>query len=268
LIHVSQIHNSSIPSGDLLTPETVFQLQTLADAHEFGLAYNASEPIRSIAGSTLAAQILQQLNTTIAKKSAVPFGMQFGTYAAFLSYFGLAQLPKASVNFTGIVDYASGMTFELVTNATVTNTSYPSTDEISVRFLFSNGTAAGNPLTAYPLFGQSETVIPWSTFVDEMNKISIGTQASWCKACGLSTGVCDSTSTSSSPAATTSTAPAKSGSGGMSRAVAGVIGAVVTLAIVLGLEALILLVGGFRLAKKHASGIASPQSSVSPGTKA
>jgi hypothetical protein len=51
------IHNASIPSSSLLTDETVHQLQTLADLHEFSLAYNASEPIRAIAGSTLAAQI-------------------------------------------------------------------------------------------------------------------------------------------------------------------------------------------------------------------
>jgi hypothetical protein len=57
-IHVSQIHNTSIPSDNLLTDETVFQLQTLADDHEHDLAYNASEPIRAIAGSTLAAQVI------------------------------------------------------------------------------------------------------------------------------------------------------------------------------------------------------------------
>jgi hypothetical protein len=83
------------------------------------LAYNASGPIRAIAGSTLAAHVVQQLNTTI----------------------------------TGIVDYASSMAFERITNATVSNTTYPTNDQISVRFLFSNGTAAANPLTAYPLFG-------------------------------------------------------------------------------------------------------------------
>ncbi len=51
------IHNTSIPSDSLLMNDTVYQLQTLADTHRFGLAYNTSEPIRAIAGSTLAAQI-------------------------------------------------------------------------------------------------------------------------------------------------------------------------------------------------------------------
>ncbi|TVY92256.1 Lysosomal acid phosphatase [Lachnellula willkommii] len=260
LIHVSQIHNKTIQSSSLLTSDTVFQLQTLADNHEFNLAYNASDQIRAIAGSTLAAQIVQQLNTTITGKSKVPVGIQFGAYGSFLSFFGLAQLPKVSENFTGIVDYASSMAFELVTNATVNNTSYPSTDQISIRFLFSNGTASENPLAAYPLFGQAETVISWPTFVDEMNKFAIGDQATWCQQCGNSTGVCASTTSSSSSA---------SASGGISKAVAGVIGAMVTLAVILGLEALVMLLGGLRLVNKKRLGAGQAASdSVSPAPKA
>jgi hypothetical protein len=225
----------------------------LADNHEYNLAFNSSEPIRAIAGSVLAAQIIQQLNVTITGKSKSQIGIQFGAYASFLSFFGLAQLPKVSDNFTGIIDYASSMTFELVTNATVTDTSYPSNDEISVRFLFSNGTTSEHPLTPYPLFGQSETVLPWNTFVDQMNKFAIGNQADWCTKCGNSTGVCasaTSTSTTSSPSA-----------GGISKAVAGVIGAMVTLAVILGVEALIMLLAGLRVVnKKRLSGRASPES--------
>ncbi|KUJ22365.1 histidine acid phosphatase-like protein [Mollisia scopiformis] len=267
-IHVSMIHNSSssIPSDSLLTNETVYQLQTLADNHEFNLAYNSSEPIRAIAGSTLAAQILQQLNSTIVGKSASQVGIQFGAYASFLSFFGLAQLPAVSENFTGIVDYASSMTFELVTNSSVSNSSYPTADEISVRFLFSNGSAAANPLTAYPLFGQSSTVIPWTTFVSEMNKFAIGDQATWCSQCGNSTGVCatsTSTSTSSSPSATAS-GSSSSGGGGISKAVAGVIGAMVTLAVILGLEALIMLIAGLRLVSKKRLG-GTGAAAVAPG---
>ncbi|KAL2065029.1 hypothetical protein VTL71DRAFT_4169 [Oculimacula yallundae] len=246
-VNVALIHNSSIPSSDLLTSDTVFQLRTLADVHEFNLAYNASEPIRAIAGSTLAAQVVQQLNATLTGKSKVPVGIQFGAYASFLSFFGLAQLPAVSENFTAVVDYASSMAFELVTNATVTNTSYPSVDDISVRFLFSNGSAAAYPLTTYPLFGQSETVLPWTTFVSEMNKFAIGDQETWCAQCGNTDGLCAKTATtSSSPSATPS-----SSSGGISKAVAGVIGAMVTLAVIFGVEALILLVGGFRLVNKQ-----------------
>ena len=228
------------------------------------MAYNSSEPIRAIAGSTLAAQIVQQLNSTITGKSKQQIGIQFGAYGSFLSFFGLSQLTAVSDNFTGIMDYASSMTFELVTNATVSNSSYPNNDQISVRFLFSNGTAAENPLTAYPLFNQSELLLPWNTFADQMNKFAIGDQAGWCSACGNTTGTCASTSTSTSTSSSASATATSSfsGSGGISKAVAGVIGAMVTLAVILGVEGLIMLVGGLRLVsrKRLAGGEASPAS--------
>lgn len=246
-VHVSEIHNASIPSGNLLSDAVLHQLQTRADQHEYNLAYNSSDPVRAIAGSTLAAQIVQQLNSTITSKSKSSLGVQFGAYNSFLSFFGLAQLPSLSTDFTGIVDYASAMVFELVTNATVTGSLYPSPDQISVRFLFTNGSAAYNPLNEYPLFGQQATDLPWNTFVSSMNKFAIGNQSSWCSACGNTTGTCAAASIS--PSAPTSSATATS-NGGISKAVAGVIGAMVTLAAILGLSTLILLLGGLRVVSK------------------
>lgn len=268
---MATIDNVTINSSYLLTPDVLFQLRTRADQHEFGLAYNASDPIRAISGATLAAQILQALNLTIYSKSAPRLNVQFGAYASFLSFFGLSQLPSVSVNFTGLVNYTSSMAFELVTNATVSSTSYPTLDEISVRFMFSNGSAVTNGgLTTYPLFGQSETTLPWSSFSAEMSKIAIGDPVTWCTACGNTTGVCASSTSSSSGSGASSSSSAtpssssdssdSSGGSGISTAVGGVIGAMVTLAVVLGVEALILLVGGMRVVRKK-SLVASPAGS-------
>jgi hypothetical protein len=251
LIQTSLIHNSTIQSSSLLTPSNILQLQTLSDHHEFNLAYNASDTIRAIDGSVLAAQVVQQLNATITGQSSNPIGVQFGEYANFLSFFGLAQLPAVSVNFTGINNFGSSMVFELVTNSTVSATSYPTTDEISVRFLFRNGSDLSFPLEPYPLFGQSQIELPWSTFVSEMDQFAIGNQTAWCDACGSTSTACSSstTSPSSGPASTVSSTPG-SGSGGVSRTVAGVIGAMVTLAVILAIIALLTLAGGFRLVRK------------------
>lgn len=245
LIHVATINNATINSSSLLTPSNLFQLQTLADKHEFNLAYNSSDPIRAIAGATLAAQILQQLNATLTSQTAPRLSAQFGTYAAALSFFGLAQLPSASENFTGIEDYASSMAFELITTSPVSSNSHPSPDDVSVRFMFSNGSAAEYGLTAYPLFGLNQTVLPWKTFAENMGNIAIGNVASWCQACGNTTGTC-----AGSAGATSSPTSNPSSSSGISTAVGGVIGAMVTLAVVLGLEALILLIGGLRIVSK------------------
>src|SRR5450432_3477861 len=92
------------------------------------------------------------------------------------------------------------MAFELITIADVSK-SYPTVDQISVHFMFFNGSAADNGgLKPYPLFGQKQTTLPWSTFVSEMGKIAIGDQATWCAACGNTTGVC-APATSAAPAA-------------------------------------------------------------------
>jgi acid phosphatase len=254
LLNVAEIHNSTqaYPALNNLSNDTMHQLFLLANIHEYNLAYNATDSARAIPGAVLAGQVLEALNQTIAtagKGDAPLLNVQFGAYAGFLSYFGLAQLPAVSADFTGIPDYASSMAWELVTNASVTNGSFPTADQISVRFLFNNGTSASSDnLTAYPLFGQSNTVLPWSDFLSNTQKFAITGQSQWCQACGNSTGVCASTSSSSTSAAAASSS---SSPGGISKAVAGVIGAMVTLAVVLGLEALVLLLGGLRLAKKR-----------------
>lgn len=256
---MSQIHNQTISSDDLLTNDTVHQLQTLADAHEWGLAYNESEPVRSIAGAVLGGQILQALNTTLrsplSKTSAQRLTVQFGAYGSFMAFFGLANLQAASENFKGIVDYASSITFELVTNATVDSTDLAATatvspDDVSVRFLFVNGTISDtNVPQEYPLFGQSETLLSWKDFSAGIANFSVADTASWCQACGNSTGLCASTSTSSSSGSDTGSKADRCSSSSITPGIAGGIG-------VLSMFGLILLIGiagavaGFRIVKK------------------
>lgn len=238
-----------------------FQARQLADLHEWNLAYNATESIRAVAGSTLAAEIVEGLNKTITSAGKSKLNIQFGPYANFQSFFGLAQLPAASPDFYGIPDYTSSMTFELFTDGDATP--FPATDDIKVRFLFHNGTTSdSSEPTPFPLFGQKEMALPWQAFADGMNKFAINGQDDWCKACGNDTGVC----AASAPPATTATptASSSSGSGGVSKAVAGVIGAIVTLAVVLGLAVLVMLVGGLRLVSKKRMNATSSTGSGSP----
>ena len=244
------IHNQTVPSSDLITNGTFNKLQTLASLHEWNLAYNASEPARAIAGAVLAGQILDSLTSIVNGTASAPlFNAQFGAYGVFMSFFGLADLPKANSDFYGICDYASSMTFELITNSTAAK---PSADDISVRFLFSNGTASQHGLTQYPLFGGSDQTISWKAFSDGMSKFAVTDNKGYCGLCGSSSAVCAANSTASTSGNGNNNDDSGSGSssGGMSKVVAGVIGALVTLVVVLGLEALVLLVGGLRLVKK------------------
>lgn len=245
----------------MLTPETLNQLYALASEHEWGLAYNSSEPIRAVSGSILAGHIVQELNATLqsplSKSSARRLSVQFGAYGTFMSFFGLSQAAASSPDFYGIVNYASSFVIELVTDADLSSASAVNTvdpDGVFVRFLFANGTASDtNPPKAFPLFGQKETTIKWNTFVSEMNKFSLKSTAEWCGACGASEGVCAEFSGDNGSGL--ATAESK-GSRGISTAVAGVIGAMVTLAVILGLQALVLVVGGLRVVRKKTFALA------------
>ena len=254
------------------------QVRTLADTHEFGLAANSSDSVRAIAGATLGAQILQAMNATLALPSKSPrLNIQFGAYASFFSFWALAGLPTVNPDFYGIPDYASTMLFELFTTATPppSSSSAPiNTADVQVRFLFHNGTASNtSEPTAYPLFGNigAKPEISWTDFVAGMNKFTIGDQKDWCQACGNSTGVC---AVASPPvqAGGSKSGGNDNGGGGVSKPVAGVIGAVVTLAVILGAEALIMLIAGVRLVKRRkdsaTKGVGNGNGETSSGSEA
>ncbi|KAK6369421.1 hypothetical protein LTS17_009764 [Exophiala oligosperma] len=251
LLNVASIHNASVPLPD---DADFFQLKTLADQHEFGLAFNASEPIRAVTGSILAAEVVTALNSTIEGHGKSKVNIQFGAYGGMQSFFGLSNLTSVNPDFFGVPDYASTLTWELVTNSTVTSSSWPSADDIYVRFLFHNGTTSNiSEPVEYPLFGSKRSPLPWNDFVDGMNKFSISGQAAWCEACGNSTGICsaDALGTDNAGSTVSGSSTSSHGNGnGISKAVCGVIGAMVTLGVILGAELLIMLVGGLRLVSK------------------
>ncbi|OAQ98049.1 hypothetical protein LLEC1_04472 [Akanthomyces lecanii] len=245
LINVATIHNSSIPSDSLLTKETLSRSFNLASRHEWNLAYNASDPVRAMAGAVLAGQILDALQLVVNGTASSPkLNVQFGAYGAFMAFFGLAQLQNDYSDFYGVTDYASSMAFEVFTTST---DSKPSTNDIQVRFLYSNGTASETNLKQFNLFGKDTQ--SWSDFQSSMSKFAITSTDQWCKMCGGNSGQCaasSSTNQGDSNAQTTS-----SHGNGISKAVAGVIGALVTLGVILGLELLVMVVGGIRLVRKR-----------------
>ncbi|USP75733.1 uncharacterized protein yc1106_03007 [Curvularia clavata] len=247
IIHVAEIHNSSIPNSDVLDNSTLHQLTALANAHEWGLAYNASDNVRAIAGMQLAGEVLSYMNNIISSSGSKKLGIQFGAYATFLSFFGLADLPRASVDFTGIVDYASSMSFELFTTADV-GTAFPAEKDLQVRFLFHNGTASNtSEPTVYPLFGGNANALAWTEFKEKMGEFAVTSTQEWCGKCGNTAGACAAFVKNDAPAT-----QQHASSHELSPAIGGVIGAFVTLAVVLGSLAALMLLGGFRLVSKKA----------------
>lgn len=229
--------------------------------------------MRAISGSVLAAQILQALNTTVStpplKASGLKLTVQFGAYASFMSFFGLAGLPAASPDFEGIVDYASAFVLELATNASVSATAPVNPADVAVRFLFSNGSAAAGPgLQPFPLFATGLPALAWPDFASRMAAIAVGDTADWCRVCGNSTGICSpallgtaGTGNNGGGSGGAGDSGSGGGDGGVSAPVAGVIGALVTLAVILGVEGLVMLVAGLRVVKK---GVAAGAKGGSP----
>ncbi|TLD14446.1 hypothetical protein PspLS_11167 [Pyricularia sp. CBS 133598] len=224
LVNVARIHNASSPARDIST-EDLRQLRTLADSAEFGYNFNATQPTRNIHGRTLAAGLLRQLEQTVATKAALKFSLLAGSYDTFQSFFGTAGLTGLSDDFFGLPDYASTMAFELFSNGD--GAAFPAhvDESLRVRFLFRNGTDGA--FDAFPLFGSGEQSLPWPRFVREMEGRSIATAAEWCGICESSMSFCAAFNGNGG------TVAASQGGdwSGMSNAVAGVIGALVALAV-------------------------------------
>lgn len=245
---MATIHNQTIPSDNLLTPEVFQRLGGLANTHEFNLAYNKTSEIRGIAGMQLAAEAIQFFSDAISTEGSNKLGIQFGAYGTFQSYFGLADLTAADELFYGIPDYASSMVWELFTNADTTM-GFPSEDELSVRFFFHNGTAnSTSPPVQYPLFGGNEMDLSWSDFMTGMNRFAVGTTEQWCTACGNSTGQCAQYASEVNPTASSSSGNGSNGS--LSNVVCGVIGAMVTLGVVLLVQGAIIVLGGLTVVRR------------------
>lgn len=258
LVNVARIHNATSPARNV-SDTNLDQLRTLADSAELGLNYNASETIRSVGAQTLSGVVLRQLNTTVSSRGKAPkFSLLAGSYDTFLAFFGLTGLLDVSPDFHGLPEYASSMAFELFTedNADMFPSSVDS--NLRVRWLFRNGTA-GN-LTGFPLFGSGEMSLPWPRFVSEMQKRAIVDVGDWCTKCSSKADFC--AAYGDNVGAKDNEKSDGGSSGGMSNAVAGVVGAMVTL----GVVAIVGAVAFVLLRRKRAAKTSADKTSVRSGS--
>lgn len=201
--------------------------------------------LREIAGQTLAYRVLQLFNNHVNSGGATnKMNLMFGSFEPMVSFAALAGLltPQNSA-FYSIPSAGSSLVFELFSmvpdNATA---SYPSTSDMYVRFLYMNGTGDNfwATLKEYPMFGSSpsQAVMSYGDFTNSMSKIAVGGVQDWCNSCSSSSVFCAVYNTNSN------TSRRK---GGLSPAVGGVIGALVTLAVAGLLAGLFIFFGGVRV---------------------
>ncbi|KAK5165482.1 uncharacterized protein LTR77_009011 [Saxophila tyrrhenica] len=226
-----------------------------------GFENDVKGSISTIAGNTLAAKMLNQLQTAIIYGGEYyQLSLLFGDYEPLLSLFALTSLPSLDSDFYGIPDFGSVAVFELFSIVEPGTVEFPDVEDLWVRFYFRNGTDINQPYRAYSLFnyGPDTMELKWTDFQEEMLKIVVGDIGQWCQQCGASYSGSDRifcsywNASDSLDAVSTSSS---SGSSGLSPAVSGVIGAIIALVIAGLIFALLMLLAGVRFhrVKSHKS---------------
>lgn len=207
---------------------------------------------QAIAGMTLASSVISQFYALVVDRNSAgdptdisyPLKFVFGEYEAMISLISLVMADYHNVYFHSIPEFGSAIIFELF--STGSNVQFPMDEEdLWVRFSFHNGTGyENNQLIAFPIFGNgpSGTDMPWLEFKRRMLDISIGDIANWCDTCDSDVIFCRGVNMNN----ITLIVPGREQRHRVSPAVAGVIGAIVTLAVAALLFALAMLVGGIR----------------------
>ena len=246
------------PSSSL-TSDTLAQARYLADSWAWSLYGNYSADIRTMGGQTLIAFVLDMFaNSIYTLGGEYKLTNLFTSYEPMVSLFSVLGLDNLSDTFRGLPNLASSISFELYTNNSVSipdpvpSNWYPNQDDLFVRFLFRNGTTTTTGLSAgglnvWPIFGnnQNQESMPfkqWASAVENVMMLDVG---NWCTACQATSVFCAAATNGTigilSPVSTDS-----SSSHQVSPVIAGVIGALVALAVAGILFLLTMLIFGVR----------------------
>ncbi|KXG47485.1 Histidine phosphatase superfamily, clade-2 [Penicillium griseofulvum] len=236
------VHNDSLLES--LHDTDIIRARSLADQYLWRTNSQQSASSGSmigvaspIAGQTLASSILEAFDLNVQEsgtrqKMTLLFGGDEPA-VALSSVMGLAS--QHQPNFYSRLVRGGSFVFELYSFEKRSNLypSYPGIDNLYVRFLLHNGTDNTTDFQAYSLFGHSpsQAAIPYTEFRSELETFAVASTQEWCLRCNAQTVFCNGVLDQSG------SQPWKKNKG-MTPAVAGVIGAVTTLAVV-GLTAII-----------------------------
>ncbi|PWY84893.1 histidine acid phosphatase [Aspergillus heteromorphus CBS 117.55] len=245
------LHNETLFHS--VSHEQVELARWYADQYTFATNGNAgssgpieNDTIRTIAGQTLTGHILDAFdNNVLFRGTTGKITLVFGGYEPAVALISLMQLASQdNKNFNSRPALGASMVLELFSLESDAFPTYPDPSQLYVRFLLRNGTTTPE-FQSYPLFGLSPSSIeiPYTEFKAKMETVSLNSTAEWCLRCDSSSVFCSGVLNDTSADATAAAAVLSSSKRkGVSPAVAGVIGAVVTL-VVVGIA----LVSGFFL---------------------
>lgn len=256
-------HNETVFNELEDAEETLAKLQNWAfqverernvDWNEKPLDDDPDNPVQSIAGRTLATEVIWRFNQAIRSRSKTDkMTLMFGSRQTFLAFADLALLSHGSgpsSPFRRLPEPGAAMVFELVGASRQNPGSFPSMQDLRVRFLFRPSTDEKEAFWNWSLFNSEHegASIPYATFNREMERIAVRSlrNRQYCRLCKP----VDSHWCSDSLQDHDTAAGASSPSSGPSAVVSGVIGAVVALAFLALLGAVLYFVFGFRVRRE------------------
>ncbi|KAJ5086526.1 hypothetical protein NUU61_007833 [Penicillium alfredii] len=241
------VHNSSLLKH--VNHDEISRVRWLADRYTYDTNSQDSSfsqssyigAVNAIAGQTLASSILHALDTNVNGNGAQSkMTLLFGSdepAVALASLVGLADQQQS--NFYSRPARGGSLIFELYSfGDSEQDSAYPSPDDLYVRFFLHNGTNSSIEFLSYSLFkhGPSQAYIPYTEFRTEMETFATTSIQEWCLRCNSQSVFCEG-------AVDRNQSPSE-GKKQVSPAVAGVIGAVVTLVVVAMLAAICFLIWG------------------------
>ena len=202
---------------------------------------SSGKSIQTIAGQSLVTEIVRLFFTNLQSQGVRgKLNLLFGSFEPIIAFFVLT-------------DPGSSLVLEMFSNNRNNDRDYPGVNDLYVRLLFRNGTGLSSSLITYPLFGGGDTLsLSFSDFSRKVHNVSIDIPEDWCSMCQSNLIFCAASSTLGAGENDDSSLNYSATNGAMKPAVAGVVGAVVALAVASIVFALFMLVGGVRLHRAKA----------------
>ncbi|KKY15627.1 putative acid phosphatase [Phaeomoniella chlamydospora] len=261
-LNYGYIHNETIAS--VLSADDLAQARSYADRWVFAMNGNtsisssldSSDHIRAVAGRTLATELTSVMYTNVQSQGTKSkLVTMFGSYEPMVAFTSLAGLATAAnTQFYSQPSPGSSMVFELYALQSNSSTSYPSSDDLVVRFLYQNGSSAS--LVEYPLFGNdpSQTGISFSEFITGLENFMIFGIKDWCDLCSSLSVFCAAYEEDSEDPSCSSSSSSSSSSRSatlLHPAIAGLIGAIIALVLVALLTLLASTLFGMRFYRER-----------------
>ncbi|KAM0323016.1 hypothetical protein ACHAQA_009115 [Verticillium albo-atrum] len=192
--HNSTIHRQlekqviSEPTLDFLK-RNAFKQQLALNVDNSLSGASTDDPIRPIAGQTLAQGILDALDSIISSRSETDkLTLLFTSFHPFIAFWSLSRLlttsTDASAPYATFPEPGASMAFELIGDQPSQGGSFPSNENLKVRFVYRRDTNASTMFRADNIFGtpRVEFVMTLDFFQAQMREIASDV-GKWCTLC-------------------------------------------------------------------------------------